>query len=148
MNIDALKVELLAGHPVSGAYDADDAIAAAQLNAVNRTRLRAVSMRELREWAAIGARAFKIRQGIDNTGLTDQQRNLCLIGDKLLGTDDGNLDPSNSAHVAFVNELVAAGVLSAGDRTALVMKATDNISWAEELGFGTVKVGHVQMARV
>jgi hypothetical protein len=38
MDIAALKAELLANHPVAGPYDADNAVAADQLNAVNRTR--------------------------------------------------------------------------------------------------------------
>ena len=105
-------------------------------------------MTELREWAAVGERAFKINQGIDDTGLSDQQRNLCLIGDRLLGTDSGNLNPANPAHVAFVNELVDAGVLSAGDRTALVVKATESISRAVELRLGFIYPGHVQTARL
>ena len=36
MDIDVLKTELLAGHPDTGAYNADDALAAGELNAVNR----------------------------------------------------------------------------------------------------------------
>lgn len=147
MDLAALQAELTTGHPDTGAYDADNAFAAAQLNAVNRTRLRAVSMTELREWAAVGARAFKIQAGIANVGLTDQQRSLCIIADKLLGTDDGELDPSNSEHVALINELVDASVLDAADKTALIAKATDDVSRAVELGLGVVKVGHVEQAR-
>ena len=40
MDIVALAAELTAGHPVTGAYNADDALAAGELNAVNRTRSR------------------------------------------------------------------------------------------------------------
>ena len=40
MDLVALAAELAAGHPVTGAYDADDALAAGELNAVNRTRSR------------------------------------------------------------------------------------------------------------
>ncbi len=39
MNYEALKAELDAGHPTTGAYDADAATAAGQLNALNRTRI-------------------------------------------------------------------------------------------------------------
>ena len=79
--------------------------------------------------------------------LTDQVRSLAIISDKLIGTDDGNLDPGNTAHIALVNELVAAGVWSPTDRSALVLKATDNISRAVELGLGKARVGHVEKAR-
>lgn len=142
-----LADELTAGHPNSGAYPLDDQAAADVLNTANRTRLRAVSMTELREWAALNARAFKLRVGIDNTGLSDQVRNLCIILDSILGTDDGKLDPSNGLHVAMVNELVAAGVWSAADRTALVAAATDSITRGEELGLGHVQPGHVANAK-
>ena len=37
MDLQALAAELTAGHPDTGAYDADDAIAATQINVVNRT---------------------------------------------------------------------------------------------------------------
>lgn len=147
IDIAKLRAELVAGHPDTGVYDADHVIAAGQLNAANRTKLRSVNMAELREWAAVGARAFKIRQGMDDTGLSSQQRNLCVILDKLMGTDDGFLDPSNPAHVTLVNELVVADVLSDNDKTALVAKATDPISRATEVGLERVKPGKVQTAR-
>ena len=147
MNIDALKAELTAGHPDTGPYDADAATAANQLNAVNRTMLVALTMTELREWAASSARAFKLRHGIDDASLADQQRNLCIIADKLLNTDDGTLDPDNPVHVGLINQLVAAGVLTTTDRADLVKKATQNISRAEQLGLGFVREGTVLQAR-
>ena len=36
MDLAALAAELTAGHPDTGAYDADNALAAAEINAVNR----------------------------------------------------------------------------------------------------------------
>ncbi len=147
MNNKKLKAELTEDPLEQDYASMSDVEATASLNALTRTRLRAVSMTELREWAAINARAFKVRAGIDNGTLTDQQRNLCLIADKLLGTDDGNLDPSNAAHITFVNELVSAEVLNADDRDALITKATEHISRATELGLGVVKAGHVERVR-
>jgi hypothetical protein len=44
--------------------------------------------------------------------------------------------------------LVSANIISAADRTALVDKATENISRGTELGLGTVRVGYVQQARL
>ena len=41
MDLQALKNELTAGHPDTGAYSSDDETAANQLNAVNRTTQRA-----------------------------------------------------------------------------------------------------------
>ena len=147
MNLNALAAELAAGHPVTFAYDADDATAADQLNAVNRTRLRSLSMQELREWAGLNARGFKIYSAISDAGKSDQERNVAYVADKLMGTDDGSLDPDNALHVAMVDMLVSGGIISASDKTALVTKATENISRATELGFGIVRVGTVAQAR-
>ncbi len=151
MDYTALATELAGTHPVTGAYDADDAIAAGQLNAVNRTRLRPLSMMELREWAGLSGRGFAIYSAIADTGLTNQQRNVAYVADKLLGTDDGNLDPGNALHVGMVDVLVSASIISAADKTALVTKATDNVSRAEELekefGASVVREGDVQIAR-
>lgn len=147
MDIDALSVELAGSHTVTGPYDADAETAASQLNAVNLARLVSLSMTEVREWAAVNARAFNLRAAIDNEALTDQVRNLAILGDTLLGTDDGQLDPSNAIHVGMVNELVAAGVWSTADKTALVAKATEDISRATELGFGTIHIADIEDAR-
>jgi hypothetical protein len=147
MSIAKLKTELT-DDPLERGYSSMTAEeASASLNTVNRTRLVALSMQELREWAGINARGFNILAGISNEALTDQQRNICCVADKLIGTDDGKLDPGNALHVAMINELVSAGVISAADRTALVAKATDDISRATELGLGKVRVGHIQETR-
>ncbi len=143
-----LSDELVAGHPVTGAYDADDELARAELYAVNVPDVQALSMHSLREWASVGERAFKITTGIADVGLTDQQRNLCILADKLLGTDDGTLDPSNAEHVTFVNELVAANVLSAADKTALIAKATALVSVVRKENLGHVAISDITKARV
>ena len=147
MNIELLKTELDQEHPTTGAYSANSAEAAAQLNAVNCTKLYPLSMQEVREWAAEDARGFNIRQGMDNDALADQVRNLCYVADKLIGTDDGNLTPGNPLHVGMINQLVAAGVISAEDRTALVAKARRDVSRATEIGLGRVSVGNIEQAR-
>ena len=148
MNIEDLKDELVSSHPVTGAYSADSAEAADQLNAVNCTKMYPLTMQEVREWAAEDARGFNIRQAMDDAALTDQVRNLCYIADKLIGTDDGNLTPGNPLHVGMINQIVAAGVISAADRTALVAKATRDVSRATEIGLEFVQPGHVENARM
>ena len=132
MDLQALKTELDAGHPVTGAYNVDDALAAGELNAVNQTKVRAISITELREWASENARAFNLfnAQTTGGTGDTDQVRSLAIVGMSILNSGTGNLDPSNDTHVDLVNELVAGGVWSAADRTALIAKASDDMSRA------------------
>ena len=147
MDINALAAELTAGQPDTGAYDADHAVAAGQLNALNRTRLRPLTMQELREWAGLNAHGFNIYSAITNTALTDQERNVAYVADKLMGTDGGSLDPGNILHLAIVNVLVTAGIIDTDDRAALADKATEEISRATELGLGVVRAGDVQRAR-
>lgn len=146
MSLQALKDELLAGHPVTGAYDADDALAAAEVMAVNVDVVGPITVTELREWAATNARAFKL-DSARTTGSTDQVKSLAIIGMSVLNSGPEGLDPANATHVALVNELVADGVWSAADRTALIAKATKVLSRAEILSLGRVRAGEVAQAR-
>ena len=132
------------GRGYAGTSDQD---IANSLNSKDHDNLVALSSTELRIWAAESARAFNIREAISDGTKVDQVRNLSLILDKLLGTDDGVLDPSIAAHVAMINQLVLAGVLADSDRTALVAAATQLISRAKQLGLPLAKVGHIQIAR-
>jgi len=146
MNLIALKTELDAGHPVTGVYDADIAVAAGQLNAVNQTRVRAIDITELREWASEDERAYKLFQA-QTTGETDQIKNLAIVGISMLNSGQTGLDPSNEMHVEMVNGLVAGGVWTSDDRTALIAKASDDMSRAEKIGIGMVQPGNVTQAR-
>lgn len=110
------------------------------------TKVSPVTMNQLREWAALNERALKINTAITG-GSTNQVKNVALVVDKLLGNSDGFLDPDNSAHLGWINTLVADGIISSGDRAALAAKATTNITRAEKLGLGQVKEGHVLVAR-
>jgi len=67
MDYVALKAELDASHPVTGAYNADNALAAAELNALNRTRNKA---------SLTGDQLFTATDTTDFGGLTDHKRNL------------------------------------------------------------------------
>ena len=148
MFVFTILKEEIDGDPLGRGYDSmTNAEVTISLNTVDRTRLETLSMQELREWTAENARGFNIMSGITNVALTDQVRNLCYVADKLIGTDDGQLSPGNALHVDMINDLVAANVISNADRTALVTKATKNLSRATELGIGQVKEGHVQEAR-
>ncbi len=146
INLEVLKTELLAGHPVTGAYNVDDALAAGEINAENVTRFVPLSVAKLREWAATNARAHNLNAA-QTTGATDQIKNIAVILMGIFNSDDGILDPGNSIHVAAVNELVAASVWTSGDRDDLVTKATEAASQATVLGLGRVREGEVQQAR-
>ena len=50
-NLQKLRAELDAGHPVTGAYSEDPQIASDQINALNRSRINPVNSAELLAWS-------------------------------------------------------------------------------------------------
>ena len=130
MDLVALKAELLAGHPDTGAYDADAATAATQLNAVNRTR----NLTSL-----TGDVMFGATDDTEFAGLTDLKKQLWV---SFCGRD--SIDPFGSANVAFVTWIFGGG---SGTITTLATLRKEDLSRAAELGFGFIYPGHVQDAR-
>ncbi len=129
MNLDILKAELLAGHPDTGAYNADDAVAATQLNIVNRTRNRATMT------------GSEVMNAIDKTafvGLSDANRQ--MVWDIL---HLGEINPFGREAELFADIF---GVPS-DTITALQAARVDNISRATELGLARVREGTVAQAR-
>jgi len=130
MDLVALKAELLSGHPVTGAYDADNAIAADQLNAVNRSRNLS---------SLDGDQIFAATDATEFGGLTDVKKQLWLA---FCGRQ--TIDPFGTANVAFVNWIFGTGATTV---SALASLRTEGISRATELGFGNVRPGTVEQAR-
>ena len=125
-----LAAELVAGHPVTGAYDADNQLAADQLNAVNRTRNRSVATgKEIKD---------KITTA-DWDSRTDAQKQTLL---SLFARDD--LDPFGiDAHI-FQEAMAGAVGTSVADLAAW---RVEDVSRAVELGFGVVTAADVAAAR-
>ena len=129
MDYVALKAELVAGHPVTGAYSADNAAAAGQLNVVNRTRPKATMT------------GSEILQAINKTEFTALTVvNKQLVWDLLhLGT----LNPFGVEAALFVDAFGGGSATIA----ALAAARVDAVSRAEELGLGLVYPGDVENAR-
>lgn len=72
MDYIALAAELTAGHPDTGAYNADDALAAGQLNAVNRPSV-AIDMQEILSFMIL-ENTYKADDGTDTQDRTLWQR--------------------------------------------------------------------------
>ena len=130
MNIAALKTELLAGHPDTGAYKADDATATAQLNAVNRTTNKTSMI------------ASDVYNAIDQTewlALTDAKRQ--EIWDIL---HLGEINPYGLEATRFTS------IFGGASDTVTTLKSVrkNNVSRAVELGLGFVFQGHVENARI
>lgn len=134
MDYLALKAELLAGHPGTGAYNVSDQLAADQLNAVNRTKNLTL---------ITGDEAFGATVGSEFTALTDHKRLLWL---SFCGKD---INPFSAANVALVTWLFGGG---SATLAALAALRTTNISRAAEIAAdidysGLISVSHVTTAR-
>ena len=145
-NIAVLKAELAAGHPDTGAYSADAAMALAELQAVNRTRLVAIPSTELLAWSASSGRYNSIKAAADDT--SHAVNSVAAAAYLMITRDETSLDLNLADRVAFVDALVNGGVLTADDRTSLNTLATENISRETELGLSGTKVGHILEARL
>jgi hypothetical protein len=129
MDIDALKAELLAAHPVTGPYDVDDAVAADQLNAVNRIRNKS---------SLTGSQVLNAIDKAEYNSKTADQKG--LVWDIL---HLGELNP-------FGLEADLMADIFTGDSptiTALQALRVEECSRAVEIGLGEVKPGHVWEAR-
>lgn len=125
-----LASELVVGHPVTGAYDADNQLAADQLNAINRTRNRT---------SATGKEIKDRIQTVDWDSRTDAQKSTLL---SLFARDD--LDPFGiDAHI-FQEAMTGHTGTTVADLNAW---RVEDISRATELGFPFVTAADVTAAR-
>lgn len=133
MNIDALKAELATGHPDTGAYDADDAVAAGELNVVNRTKNKASMtgseiLNALKEAGPLAE--YRALSDADK----DKVWRICHLG---------TVNPFGVEADLFID------IFGGGSASIAALQAArkDDVSRAAELGLGLVRIGHVQQAR-
>jgi hypothetical protein len=129
MNYEILKAELASGHPDTGAYDADDAVAAAQLNAVNRTKNK-TSMSGSEVMNAVDAAEWATLDAAQKQTVWD----ICHLG---------TVNPFG------VEQALMIGVFGAGSATITALQAIRkyDVSRATELGLSRVREGTVTQAR-
>ena len=149
-NLQALKAELDAGHPVTGAYSDNSEAAAEEINALNRTRINAIGSAELLAWSGQASsgdrpRIIKIEEGKANAD--EQCAALCITAEQMIMRDNTSLDLNLPDRVAMLNALVAYGVLSAADKASIDALAEESISRADELSLGSVRAGTIEQAR-
>lgn len=129
MNIDVLKAELLADHPVTGAYDADDAIAAEQLNEKNCSRDKPI---------LTGSQVLNAIDKAEFLGKTAEEKqrvwNLLHLGE---------LNP----HGVEADLMIDIFGPTSATITTLKLLRVEAISRGVELHLGEVKAGHVEEAR-
>lgn len=127
--LDDLKVELLAGHPVTGPYNANDLIAASELNVVNRTQNRnGMSSSEVAN--AIDVPEFNALAAVDEQKIW----NVLHLGE---------LNPFGVEATIFT-DVFGGGSITI---TALAAARKTAVSRGVEIGVGHVREGHVTRAR-
>lgn len=134
-NLEALKAELAAGHPTTGAYSANDQTAADEINAENRTAdrsnvpsaeiLAAVTPTHYLEVFADAGNSVHRRYWVD-----------------IMASETVDLD---NANIRAALTTIFAGKTST--LTALSALETVSISRATELNIGRVAAGTVAQAR-
>ncbi len=130
MDYNAVKAELAAGHLDTGLYDADNKVAADQLNASNRTRpVESVS----------GQQIFEAVDPEELALLSDRQERR-LLGIVGMGTIWVNGTNTRATLLALFGPNTTT-------RDNLAALQTEPISRATELGLGDVREGTVQHAR-
>ena len=149
-NLQKLREELDAGHPVTGAYSSNDSAASEEINAKNRVRINSISSAELLAWSGQASsgdrpRIIKIEEGKGNAD--EQCAALCITAEQMIMRDNTTLDLNLPDRVAMLNALVAYGVLSQADKDSIDALSQESISRADELSLGSVKAGTVQQAR-
>lgn len=131
MDYTALKAELDAGHPSTGAYNADSSVALSQINAINRASIREnMSGREL----------------LDQTDATEYDALTDALKSQWLAfTGHDSIDTS----VGGMGQTIGVGIFGGGSTTAANISSARSItiSRATELGFGTLKPGDIEYAR-
>jgi len=128
--IDAIATELAGSHPVSGAYNADDALAAAQLNEVNVTRIKS---------SMSGDEIFAATNGTEFGALSDSMKSQWLA---FCGRE--TIDPGGAANVAFVQYIFGAGSTTL---SSLASARQETVSQATVIGVGQVRTYDVTEAR-
>ena len=146
-NIAILKSEIDSDPLGRGYSGMDDTAVAVDLNTAYRTKKEPISSAELLAWSASDARLQNIKDAAEN-GATDDLKSLAQAAYLIVTRDGTTLDLNLADRVAMLDSLVAAGVLTAADRTSLDSLATVSISRAEELSVGRVRAGDVIQARI
>ena len=133
MNYTALRAELDSGHPVTGAYNADDQLAADELNALNITRIKA---------SMTGAEIFAATDATELAALTPVERQEWY---GFCGIESVNPEAGGAAQNAVVS-IFGAGSATV---TALAAARQEAISRAQELDLNrsVVTKEHVIEAR-
>ncbi len=148
-NLSALSAKLTADYSGTSLTDAQ---VAAELNDEAGTHKVAkdlvITSNELLAWAGTGGRYIRILEAAEDVTKTDELRSACYAALEMVRRDGTDLDLQKSDRTALLQMLVTGGVLNAADRTALLVLAKRDVSWAVSAGYGKVREGWVTQAKV
>ena len=130
MDIAKLKILLASPHPISGAWNVDDALAADQFNAENITRIKS---------SMSGDEVFAATDAVEFGPLIEHKQQLWMA---FCGRD--SINPDGASNVALVSWVFGSG---SATLTALKAARQEKISLAAQEGLGHVRTGDVQRAR-
>lgn len=71
-------------------------------------------------------------------------KGIAQIALRILRREDAGVDIANPQHIAMIDGLVAGGVLTTADKTALVTLGTKSVTRAEELGLSGLTKQHIR----
>jgi hypothetical protein len=134
-----------------------DEQAAASINTKNRPSMLTLDAGALNAWAAGSGRYRKLETAMEGTapsGISDATRSMARAAWRMVDRDSTQFDPNDAEQEGLVDALVAAGVLSAADKTALWARAAELISRADELRRAgaripmPVRTGDITAARI
>ena len=131
MDYTNLTNELLLGHPDTGAYDADSATAAAQINEPNREVAKLTTPLEVSD--ATDSDEFNALSDVD------QQKWISV-----LAWDSINLNAGMGLATAQGIWAGAAGTITG---PALIATRTHLVGRSTEIGLGKVRAGDIEVAR-
>ena len=159
MDIATVTTELLAGHPDTGAYDADDAVAADELNAVNRPGPIAINaltqyvVLEVKDDETLLGRVKAVAGSVAgdipySVVLTRAHITACQSAVAALQPGATTTVASGDARLtALISNIAGSGAIDSAHAAAIQALGANSQSRASELGMPRVRTAHVTKAR-
>ena len=135
MDLVALKAAMLVAHPVTGAFNVDDALAAAEMNALNVVRIKA-SMTGSEIWKASDNEQLELLR------VADPARYAAWIAFCAIADHDPAVGGLDQLFTTDIFDGVTGNTVS-----NLNTQRNETVSQATVDGLGLVKKGHVKLAR-
>lgn len=110
-----------------------------------------LNSRSLLIWSAADGRAARLKRAANNDTLPEEVQSIAFAAFKMLERSDVTLDLDDVQMIAFIDGLIAAGILTAQDKTDLLAMSAVTGSDAEKeriVEFGNdVYLTHINQAR-